>query len=161
MRQKRGYTPIELLVVIGILMIIFAISLTSLSSMEKEDRLQSWADQVEATLNYAKTQALNGASLSGSDSLAFGVHFSEDDFTLFPGLSYQPTDSRNLLNQLPESLYFATINLPSANDVIFQKITGEVINFDPLHSQLILRDRSSQRQRTISINKLGVVEITH
>lgn len=161
MTKGKGFTLVEIIVIMGLLIIIFGLGLRSFSAIEKEDRLQSWIEQVVSSLSSARLQAISGASLSSDQSLPFGVHFSAEEFVLFPGDNYHPSDSRNLANQLPNSLYFETLDLPPGNNIVFQKITGEVSNFDPLHCQLVLREKNSNRRRTITVNKLGVAEINN
>lgn len=160
LQKQKGFTLVETLVVLGLVTILFGLGARSFSAIEKEDRLQAWADEVEATLSLARAQAISGASLSDSQSLPFGVYFSQTEFILFPGETYPPQDSRNFKKELPQSLYFSTIDLPAGENIVFQKITGEVINFDPNHHQLILQEKNSQRKRIISINQVGVVEVS-
>lgn len=139
----------ELLITIGIILILFTISLNSLSKTQLESTLEEYSAQLKSDIYQVQNLTINHV-----DS---GVYFESDKFIFFYGTSYDPLNTNNVVTSLPSALRFAAINIPG-NTLTFEKITGYVHNFiDPCN--VVLREPATNNQKTISLNKLGVVEI--
>jgi len=156
--MKKGLTLIEVLVVIGILAILFSLGTVIFGSFTRKDQALVEARRIEAILNEAKIKTISGFSLGEGQNLNFGVYFQTDRYVLFPGLTYDPQDSRNQEFLLPVSLEIVPIFFPE-NSVVFEKVTGEVLGFNPDQNYLILDDKKSQEKKKISLNHLGRVKI--
>ena len=156
--MKKGLTVIELLIVVGILAILLTLGTVVFSSFARKDQLLVQAKEIESILNEARMKTMAGFSLGGDEAFNFGVYFQTDRYILFPGSTY---DSQNANNQefiLPTTVEIKSISLPSES-IVFEKITGEVMGFDPQQNNFILNDKRSQEEKKMSINQLGTVKI--
>jgi type II secretory pathway pseudopilin PulG len=128
--MRKGFTLVELILVLGIMIAIGAIVFASLASRRSEADLAATTQQVATLLRQAQSDAVeqqNGA-VAGS-SIAWGVHFSNATntvpfYALFTG-SYSATATVNYY-PLPTTLAYQTSTLASGAtlDVIFSPITG-------------------------------------
>lgn len=93
--EKKGFTLVELLVVIGILAVIFAISAPYFSTtMVSNDAKASALDAGDA-LREAQSSAM-----SGYNGGKFGVHFETSKFVFFQGDAYATTDANNKVHAM-------------------------------------------------------------
>lgn len=156
--MKKGFTLIEVLIVISLLAILLTLGNVVFNSFGRKDQVLVEVREIESVINEAKVKTLAGFSLGGNEGFNFGVYFQTDRYVLFPGLTYDPQNINNQMFLLPESLIITPIFLP-ANSVVFEKISGEVAGFLPDQNYLILNDQRSREKKKISVNKLGVVRI--
>lgn len=83
---RRGFTLVELLVVLAIIVIISGIVLTSQSSFNKSLLLANTAYDVALTLRYAETYGLGSRVVGAAANAGYGLHFTSgtlNSFTLF------------------------------------------------------------------------------
>src|SRR3989344_9234934 len=80
---KRGITAIEILVVIAVLGIIFAIALPQFSKMRENQVVKTAVSDTLSSINKARSQ-----TLSSLNSSSYGVHFQSDRVIIFTGQSY-------------------------------------------------------------------------
>lgn len=156
--MKKGFTLIEVLLVISILAILLTLGTVVFNSFGRKDQMSVEAREIEAVINEAKVKTLAGFSLGGDESLNFGVYFQTDRYILFPGITYDSLNTHNQEFLLPESLEITPIFFPS-NSVVFEKITGEVVGFIPDQNYLLLNDKRSTEEKKISVNQVGVVKV--
>lgn len=158
MKKNTGFTLIEVLITVSLLAILLGLGSVVFGSYARQDQLEAESKKLVGIIAEAQTQTLAGFSQGGSDSLNFGLHFETDSYTLFSGLTFNPADPQNQKTSLPLRLQFSQISLPGQN-LLFEKITGQVLNFDPAQNYLLLQDQSANQKKKISINKLGVVQV--
>lgn len=85
-RPRRGFTLIELMVVLAIIAIITAVAITSQSAFNKTLVLANTAYDVALTLRSAETYGLGSRAISGITNTGYGVDFNSGtpaSFTLF------------------------------------------------------------------------------
>jgi len=120
MEAKKGFSLIEILVVIGILSILVGFVLVIMNSFQKERVLDATAEEIINSLRLAqsKTLASEGAS-------PYGIYFENDRFTLFKGAFFDSASPDNLVHQLPTTLLISQINLTDGtSSVAFERLTG-------------------------------------
>ncbi|MBZ9569857.1 prepilin-type N-terminal cleavage/methylation domain-containing protein [Patescibacteria group bacterium] len=122
---KKGFTLVELLVIVGILVILAAISAPALRFFQRESDLANSTEEIINTLRFAqnKTLASEGAS-------QYGVYFdsttSPHQYTLFKGTDFASRDSSSdEIHKLPKVVEFYEINLDGGNEAVFDRVTGE------------------------------------
>lgn len=147
--SQKGVTLVELLVVIGIISILFAIGWVSLPNIERESNLDAWATEIKDTLYQAQAQTINGTPS--------GVYFEAARFVLFEGDIFVEGNPANQQTNLTPNLQIASINLTNST-ITFEGVTGYVKNF-LAPANLTLQDQPTGKTRLININRLGVVEV--
>ena len=159
-KKFTGFTLIEVLVVMGIIAVIFSLSVLAVLNIQKGQLLDNHTWAVVSLLRQAQNQALNGVSVDGTNQTNFGVHFDDTagQYTLFRGDSFDPSDPYNFTQSLPSGLSFH-LTLPSGNNVIFNKITGRVGNYNSLRHFIRIRDDNTGDEITIDFNQEGAVDV--
>lgn len=99
--MKKGFTLIEILVVLTIIILIMVIVLPEFGKLRNSQLLNSAVEDVVAGINKASSQTL--ASL---DSSSYGVHFASNQMTIFKGTSFDQNspDNEVILIQNPVSI---------------------------------------------------------
>lgn len=150
----RGFTLVEILIVVGILMIIFLLSINVLSSLYKKTELDTSRDNIIALLRAAKNK-----TLASEQSARYGVYFdtesSPDRYIFFQGLNYA---SRNIgfdeIYELPKTVEILNINLQGGvNEVVFERLDGNTKNY----GSIIFKSLKSGDARTVYIYSSGEV----
>ena len=148
---QKGYTLVEILVVISILTVIFAVSFIGYNSFRKETQLDIKVDEINSTLKTAQAQTLS--SLQADN---YGVHFETDRFIFFKGSAYDSMSSDNIVNELPNDLEIYDIILNSGgSNVVFERLTGGTENYGSIK----IRIKNTSQYRTISIESSGVINV--
>lgn len=158
MKKSAGLTLVEMLIVVSLLAILLGLGTIVFSGFARKDQIESTAQEIVAVLGEAQAKTLAGYSQGQESGLNFGIHFQTDAYIFFSGTSFDPQDQTNQKFTLPVRLEISTIFFPSGN-VIFEKITGQVRDFNPGQNLIILTDQAGNQEKRISINKLGVVKI--
>lgn len=158
--QPRGFTMIEVLVSIGILMLFFGLSFASLNAMHKTSIVRGSGDTVASAVSTAALRARAGAQGS-----PWGVYFDYDEVTriptkvvVFSGASYATrTTAYDIEYPLGESPVFTTVSLQGAgassgndHEVVFSALSGETAQYGTI--VLTAQDKTS----TITISAIGV-----
>jgi prepilin-type N-terminal cleavage/methylation domain-containing protein len=144
MSNQKGFTLVELLLVLAIFTILFAIvgtiSLNSLPSTQ----LNTQVDQLESMLRKAQARSVS----RHADSL-WGVHLTSANATLFAGSSYAGRDAA-----YDEGMVFPSGIIGSGlTDVIFQYRTGATSTT----GTITLTHSATGGTRSLTINSTGSV----
>lgn len=95
--SSKGFTLVELLVVLSIIVIITGVVLTSQSSFNKTLILSNTAYDIALTLRSAQTYGLSSRGRAdASPNVGYGLHFDRSatgSFTLFADISPAPSES--------------------------------------------------------------------
>jgi prepilin-type N-terminal cleavage/methylation domain-containing protein len=99
--NNRGFTLIEVILVIGLFLIVCTLSITLDMKTLYTHSSYDDVDTLLSTLRTARTRSLtNQCAGVCTDALPHGVYFEHDHYTLFQGNSYDPYDSDNEITQL-------------------------------------------------------------
>lgn len=120
-KLKKGYTLIEILLVIAISVIILAIILSSFNSLIKTQALDKDYSSVASLIDQAKSLALN--SKAGSQ---YGVHFASSTVVLFKGTNFSSGAADNQTYFLNSRVSLSADNLIGSTtaEILFSRITG-------------------------------------
>jgi len=124
MKFKKGFTLLELLVVVGITTILAGVGISSYVNQQRSKLLDTSVQEVVSYLRYAQQKSM--AQESGNQ---WGIHFenpaSGDDFySLYTGASYtSPEETR----YLPDGITFSTPGDNETIDIPFYKLIGDSI----------------------------------
>ncbi len=149
---KRGFTLIEVLVVVAVLMIILALSVTAFYTLTRRTDLEATRDNIIATLNTARNK-----TLASESAAQYGVYFNNSSsphkYVLFKGPSYILRDtSFDQIHNLPSTIEISNITLNnSTNEVVFNRLEGDTSNY----GIIVLRSLSTNETRDIYIYSGG------
>ncbi len=143
----KGFTLIELVLVMGIFTAIVSLSTISLSRLQSSSRLDAAVNSLNADLREQQLKAMSGDNdgQGGSSNYNYGVHFDAESYTFFR----ENYGAGNISYTLKEHLEF----VPPFTEFVFQKGSGEI----GAPVTVTINDTAIGRQKIIEINKLGVV----
>ncbi|KPJ55055.1 hypothetical protein AMJ47_02080 [Parcubacteria bacterium DG_72] len=117
--MKKGVTFVELMVVIGVLVILFAISVPGFTFFQKGSNLDNDAEKIVNVLRLAQSK-----TLASEGSGQYGVYFqASDQYTLFKGADYASRDVSY------DRVYNVSSEVEIYNgsaEFVFERITGFV-----------------------------------
>lgn len=122
--MKTSFTLIELLIIVGVIAILSAISFTAFHGFQSSSDLENSLEELINTLRLAqqKTIASEGASSWG---VYFATSTSPYQYVLFMGASYASRDtSKDEIHKLPSSVIISSINLGGSSEVVFDQVSG-------------------------------------
>ncbi|MDO8436165.1 MAG: hypothetical protein Q7S82_02140 [bacterium] len=149
--MKNSFTLIEVLVVVGVLVILLAISVPAFKVFYKESDLNNSVEEIINALRLAQSNALASEGAS-----QYGVYFSTttlpQQYILFKGASYGTrTILADVIYSLPESVEIYQLDFDEA---VFEKITGKTIQSGKVY--LRLKDNLS-KTKSIYVEKSGQI----
>lgn len=117
--MKRGFSVIEAITVIGIMLILFGITMYSYNIMSSRKQVEVTTDSISAKLEQAKID-----SVSGKNGQASGIHFNTAGYVYFSGTSFNPSDATNSSSSIPIRIQITKSFSGGVDDIIFTRITG-------------------------------------
>lgn len=116
----RGFTLIEILAVIFIISILAGIGLVAFRSYRQALTLDGNARQIVSALRLAQNQTISSLNAS-----AYGVHFDANQYVIFIGPIYNPSDSANQIFHLSPAIEIYDISLTgNGPEVLFDRLSG-------------------------------------
>ncbi len=116
----KGFTLIEISIVILIISILAGIGLVSFRSYRQNLTLNGDAGQIVSALRLAQNQTISSLNAS-----AYGVHFDSNQYVLFVGPTYNPSDPVNQVFPLSLGIEIYNINLSGNGlEVLFDRLNG-------------------------------------
>nr|MBI5455687.1 type II secretion system protein [Candidatus Levybacteria bacterium] len=149
-----GFTLIELVVVMGILLMLFGFMSFNLVGVQRKTSLDSTVENLVSDMATQQTKAMLGVGSSAGDS--YGIYFQSDKYTLFKGTTYSASDPTNFIISLDSGITFSNINLP-ASSLIFSNRTGEISGFLAGQDTITIQDAQGVKTEKITVNRYGVV----
>lgn len=148
--HRKAFTVIEVLIAIGIIAVLAAISVPTANVFLSRTELNSEALKITDSLRRARSQAM-----SGREDSAWGVHFTSSNYTVFRGSSYNPSEAFNETFTLPGILTLSAITINGGgSDIIFNRVTGSTSTFGTTTIQ-----SDSSDSRTIVVNSEGTINL--
>lgn len=148
---KKGFTLIELILVISLFSITFTLIFTTLVRPRSFADLVSTEDLIYSTVKEAQSLSMSNPQRE------YGVHFEQDKFILFEGSTYSPGDPNNLETTLTTNLSIESITL-SNGDIIFSQISGEVRNYTSGQDSFVVRESNTNESKTFTVNRIGSLD---
>jgi len=149
--NRTGFTILEVLLVIGIIVLLVAATVPALGGWAARSQLNNFPLQAIDSLRRAEARAT-----SGSGNNDHGVHFESGQFVLFEGSTYSAIDPDNQTVSLPANMTISAISLTGGGaDVIFEKPTGETTT----DGTITFEYTPNGTTVTISVNELGLAQV--
>ena len=123
--HREGFTLIELVVVVGVLVVVLVSGLVAFDSAVRGNALKHYGYQLVQDLREAR---LNAFVRRKDDS--WGVYFDDvsllHGYTVFKGSAYVSRDPfYDRIITFPKPISFSQLNFPSSNEVVFSLSEGE------------------------------------
>lgn len=139
---RKAFSLIEVLLVLGLLIGVAAISLPQLGSFQQRQTLTVLADEVEQALIRTRS-----AAMSGYGSSDWGMYVESNGYTVFSGSSYALRDTNaDEYVSVQGSLSFA-----GSSEIVFRS------PFGTSSGGTIVLQQNSGEQRTITISESGLL----
>lgn len=150
--MRKGFSLIEIIIVIAIFAALFVITLTAFSRFNNNQALNRSVSEVTSILNEARA-----LTLASKNNAVYGVHFLSDRVTLFTGQIFSPSDPDNEVNVISSKVSISNIALSGGgDDIIFQRLTGKTNQNGTITLSLI---SDSSKSKTITVEVSGIIEI--
>lgn len=152
MPKKEGFSLIELVVVVAILLILAGFFLISLNLLRHKNSLDYSAQEIIKTLRLAQNK-----TLASEGNSSFGVNFASNKFTLFKGSVFNQFDAENQERKLTTDVTISQINLANAtSSIVFDRLTGTTANNGFIKIELT---NDSSQNKDIFIETSGAVSV--
>ncbi|MFH1820488.1 MAG: prepilin-type N-terminal cleavage/methylation domain-containing protein [Candidatus Nealsonbacteria bacterium] len=142
---KKGFTILEVLIVVAILVILVAIAVPAYHIFLKGSDLNSSTEEIISILRLAQVR-----TLSSENDSSWGVYFSTStvphQYTLFQGLSYVSREPlADEVYQVSKSIEIESMSVAGGgNEIVFDRIVGTTAKFGQI-SLRIISDPSQTR----------------
>lgn len=151
-KSMAGFTVLEILIVVSVLLVIISIVVSPFSSFRNRSILNTEVENIITLLNEARSNTL--ASLNDSE---YGVHFEANRMVLFKGNLFTEPDPDNKEIIFDQTVYISNILLTGGGaNVIFNRLTGKS---DEHGTITIALTSSSTINNIIHIYSTGSTEI--
>lgn len=159
--MKKGFTVLELTIVLGIIAFILGFSFISFNTAQTKNDLASTLDVILSDIKEQQLKAMVTDTEGRASNFNYGIHFDSNKYTLFhcaasPSCTYDSSDTTNFPVKLDQTTQFTSVTFPSAN-LVFSQTTGKVLNFVQGQNTFIIKNISSGEQKTVTINLYGVI----
>lgn len=151
-KQTSGFTLIELVVVIAILILLLGVVLPNFNFFQRQSALESATQEITGALRLAQNK-----TLASEDASAFGVYFESDKFIIFKGATFYPSSPDNIIYNLNSSLKISEVNLGGGNSLVFSRLSGETANYGSLK---VAEANNGAKNKIIFIDSSGTVSLT-
>lgn len=152
-KYKKGFTLIEILVVLGILAIITTLIFNTFVDFRRKKALEADTKMVVEVLIEARNQ-----TLTSQNSSQYGVHFSLSpvpQIVLFAGATYVANAVTNKVYPLASTDNILTVTLVGGgSNIVFNRLTGETNQ----SGTIILSSPSLSVTKSVTIYKTGSIE---
>ena len=153
--EQRGFTLVEILVVVGIIVLFLGLSIVQLRSFQQVSYLENTGKEAIAVLRLAQSK-----TLASEGALQYGVHFdttsTPNQYTLFQGSSYVARDTaKDEIAVLQKTIEISSLSLEGTNEVVFLRLTGQ----SSVQGTITFRRiKDPTRTKTVSILSSGAIE---
>lgn len=153
----KGFTLIELVVVLGLVVLFTGLAIPALRIAQKDSELSNEALHMVAVLRLAQSR-----TVSSDQASQYGVFFdtstSPDRYILFKGSSYAARDvAADEVNTLPASVEISGITLPGV-ETVFQKVSGTTLGIGSVTLRLLSNLAKEER---VYVSSSGTIQRTN
>jgi len=152
LRNKKGFTLVELLVATAIMVVMISIGVVTFVSSKNASSLNSYTDGIISSLEQAR-----GNALSGKEGSSYGIKFTTNTLThtLFTGSTYSSSATTNVVTQIGTG-YTLTTNLTgSSNTIVFSRLTG----VPSATGTITLLQQATSKSKIITIGTQGNITV--
>jgi prepilin-type N-terminal cleavage/methylation domain-containing protein len=148
-RFQKGFSFIELMLVLAIAGLLVGVSLGGFSRMSASKALQADASIVKSVVEDARSRTL--AARADSE---YGVRFESTRVILFKGSSYVSGASTNVISDLNSRVSLSAALTGGGSEIIFERLTGKASKGGTVTVSV-----SGGATKILSISTSGIIEI--
>lgn len=142
---QKGFTLIEVLLVVAIMSIIVTVSLSSWQSFSDATNLGNTAKMIETKIKLAKSY-----SLSAANDVNYGIHMEAGSVTIFPAdAAYVFGDPENQVFALTDGV---EIYDGAGNNIVFGRLTGATADSGVIGIRIA---NNPSKTKVITVNSQG------
>ncbi len=150
-RARYGFTLIETLVVVGTFVVLITLTLVSSTGLRSETAIESDVQELLGILRLAHSR-----TVASQDASSWGVHMATNSYTLFRGVSFNPSDPTNETHTLSAQVELSSWTLGGGgNDIVFDRVTGNTA----MSGSVTLRLATVSHTRTVIVDPSGEVSV--
>ncbi len=147
---KKGFTLVEVLVVIAIMLILFKVVSTVFSTLKNTNVLDKQADTVASVFEEARS-----LTLASYNATQYGVHVESGRVVRFTGSSYVSGASSNVASTVSSAVSLSKSLTGGGSEVVFNRLTGTTSQYGTITVSLVA---STTQTRSITISSSGIIE---
>lgn len=147
-----GFTLIEIVVSIAILLILLMVSIGAFRSLSDKQILSQDSDRVLSAIQRARSQ-----TLASTNNQQYGVHFDQDMYTVFAGTTYMSGAPDNVESRINPRAEISTVFAGGESDLIFKKLTGDT---DEHGTITISLKQNPSKFVNITVTETGITSIS-
>jgi prepilin-type N-terminal cleavage/methylation domain-containing protein len=145
--MNKGFTLVELLVSMGILAVLFAITTINISPLPSNTLQVTNLDTLLADIKSQQTKSM------ASDA-SYGVHFEAASYTLFKGESYTQGLFANTVINLDPGIVFSNVTFPNSV-IVFSPGTGDIAGYAAGVDSFTIVSSVTGKSTVVKINTYG------
>lgn len=145
--KKEGFTIIEMLVVVFIILSLFVSSIYISNNFYQKRTLENFTNELRSNIEQSRSYAI----YKNNDN--YGVKIIGSQYFIFKGASYQNRDTN-----FPLEIYDVPSNIiiqSTISEIDFQQRTGNLINYSLVEFFVNLENKAMK----IQVNNLGFITI--
>jgi type II secretory pathway pseudopilin PulG len=151
----KGFTLIEALIVMSIFIILAGLTTINLLNAKHQSSLSTSIDTFISDIKQQQLKAMIGDTEGRTTSDNYGIYFGATSYTLFHG-TYSTSEPTNFSIPLGDNIQFTNVKFPGS-EIIFLRGSGEINSYDSNSSTITLKDILNNSEKTITLNRYGVV----
>jgi len=155
-KNKRGFTFVEILLVIGLAALMVAVISGSLLRLPTQADLEAEVQKVIADIKNQQLKSMVGETSGTEDAISYGIKFDMNSYTIFRGTGFTIGNTSNFTVSFPSSIQISSNTFPSG-EIVFRRISGEVIGLVAGQDSITLQNTISSATSTITINRYGAI----
>jgi len=146
--NRNAFALVEMLTVMGIIAILFSLSVPQLFRLRDRNSLQSATTTMISFIRQQQLNAMNSPTL-------YGIHLGQSSYTRFTGSTYSFSNPTNNTTALDYPIEITDVHIPSST-LIFASGSGELVGYSEANNYFTLGDGVNNEHHTIQFNSLGV-----
>ncbi len=151
LQSKRGFTLIEILLVIVMMAVLVTMVVLSFNKLGSSQALDKSATTVVSVLSEARA-----LTLSASQDARYGVSLQDNQVVLFRGATYATSTTGNVFTPLHPSVGIRNVSLAGgASSVVFNRLTGGTSQTGTF--EVYLRSATTTF-KTVTVSGTGIIE---
>lgn len=148
-REERGFTFVEILVVIALIALIGTISLLAFRNIYRASAARSATSEIVSALRDARS-----STMGSTNDTVYGVRVGTSSVTRFVGGSYTPGAASNTVYAFEAGVTATGTLVRNGTNIVFARLTGE----PNATGTLYVRDIDNRNTTTITIQATGLIE---